>query len=226
MSPTFQTYLTRWQKRYGDALLTLLTCLLLLLMFVVAPLQAAGVGVVQDFGFVVVLVMMAVALVVSGSPAVFAVMLAALSLSAWGVVRRLNGVIDISLEAGAWLLFAGALGWVVVRAVFGPGRVNYHRIIGAILLYLLIALVFVALFAFAGLLIRNAFTGLNLEDSPALASNLIYFSFVTLTSTGYGDIVPIHPFARSLCNLETVIGQLYPATVLARLVTLQLAHKT
>ena len=49
-----------------------------------------------------------------------------------------------------------------------------------------------------------------------------YFSFATLTSTGYGDIVPIHPLARSLTNLECVFGQLYPATILARLVTLEL----
>jgi hypothetical protein len=48
-------------------------------------------------------------------------------------------------------------------------------------------------------------------------------SFVTLTSTGYGDIVPVHPLARSVCNIESVIGQLYPATLLARLVTLELS---
>jgi hypothetical protein len=64
-----------------------------------------------------------------------------------------------------------------------------------------------------------------MEDSPTLASSLVYFSFVTLTSTGYGDIVPVHPIARSLCNMETIIGQLYPATLLARLVTLELAHR-
>jgi hypothetical protein len=49
-------------------------------------------------------------------------------------------------------------------------------------------------------------------------SNLIYFSFVTLTTTGYGDIFPVHPIARSLCNLESIFGQLYPATLIARLV--------
>jgi hypothetical protein len=46
---------------------------------------------------------------------------------------------------------------------------------------------------------------------------------VTLTSTGYGDILPINPFARSLVNLESVIGQLFPATLLARLVAQSLA---
>ena len=54
---------------------------------------------------------------------------------------------------------------------------------------------------------------------------LLTSRFVTLTLTGYGDIIPVHPVARSLCNVETIIGQLYPATLLARLVTLELAHR-
>jgi hypothetical protein len=134
-------------------------------------------------------------------------------------------VVNIHLFAGAWLILGLTLAWIVARAVFGPGRVSYHRVVGAILLYLLIALTFATLFAFAGLFIADAFSGLAMEDTPALASSLIYFSFVTLTSTGYGDIIPVHPVARSLCNVETIIGQLYPATLLARLVTLELAHR-
>jgi Ion channel len=65
-----------------------------------------------------------------------------------------------------------------------------------------------------------------MQDNPALASSLIYFSFVTLTTTGYGDVFPLHPIGRSLCNLEAVIGQLYPATLLARLVTLEMAQRS
>jgi voltage-gated potassium channel Kch len=56
-------------------------------------------------------------------------------------------------------------------------------------------------------------------------ATLLYFSFNTLTTLGYGDIVPIHPLARSVANLEAVIGQLYPATLLARLVSLELEHR-
>ena len=56
-------------------------------------------------------------------------------------------------------------------------------------------------------------------------SNLVYFSFVTLTSVGYGDIVPLHPVVRGIANVEAIIGQLYPATLLARLVTLELEHR-
>ncbi len=54
---------------------------------------------------------------------------------------------------------------------------------------------------------------------------MLYFSLSTLTTTGFGDIVPIHPFVRSMANLEAVIGQLYPATLLARLVSLHVATK-
>ncbi|MFZ2198115.1 MAG: potassium channel family protein, partial [Thermodesulfovibrionales bacterium] len=49
-----------------------------------------------------------------------------------------------------------------------------------------------------------------------------YFSMVALTTTGFGDITPIHPLARSLVNFESFIGTLYPAILLARLVTLEL----
>jgi hypothetical protein len=88
--------------------------------------------------------------------------------------------------------------------------------------YLLIAVAFATLFVFIGLSIPGAIKGITFEDDRSLASAVFYMSFVTLTSTGYGDIVPVHPLARSLCNIESVIGQLYPATLLARLVTLEL----
>ena len=94
-----------------------------------------------------------------------------------------------------------------------------------VLALLLIAVTFATRFAFVGLLLTGAFSGLAMVDTPALASNLIYFSFVTLTSTGYGDIVPVHPIARSLCNVRDHHRPAFPATLLARLVTLELAHR-
>ena len=47
-----------------------------------------------------------------------------------------------------------------------------------------------------------------------------YFSLATITTTGYGDLAPVHPLARSLANLEAAFGMLFPATFLARLVAL------
>jgi voltage-gated potassium channel Kch len=55
---------------------------------------------------------------------------------------------------------------------------------------------------------------------------MLYFSLTTLTTTGYGDIVPVDPFARSLANLESLIGQFYLAITVARLVTLEMEHRS
>ncbi len=217
----------RLQQKYGDALLTSLTVQLLLMMFLIAPLRADGVVGMEALALVLIVGLTLNSLVLSGNLVTFVMMLVAFGMNVAAVVRRVDmpSIANIDLLAGGWLILTLTLGWIVVHAVFGPGRVNYHRVIGAILLYLLIALAFVPLFAFLGLVIPGAFRGLAMEDSPSLASSLVYFSFVTLTSTGYGDIVPVHPIARSLCNIETIIGQLYPATLLARLVTLELAHR-
>ena|SRR6516164_6638003 len=83
-----------------------------------------------------------------------------------------------------------------MRHVFRGGRVTYHRIIGAILLCLLIALAFETLFIAVGLALPDAFKGITFEDNSAIASSAFYLSLVTLTSTGYDDIVPVHPIAR------------------------------
>ncbi len=213
------------QERYSDPLLTALTIMLAILLFVVGPLQAAGIVAAHHFGIAFGLVLVAAVFIVSGSAVAVIAILAAVVLIVVATVLRLSqpSAIDIYLDAASWLITGVTLSIVVARAVFAPGKVTYHRVIGAVLLYLSIGLIFVALFCFVALRIPNAFTGLGpLRDNLAVAGNLIYFSFVTLTSVGYGDIVPLHPFARGLANVEAIIGQLYPATLLARLVTLQL----
>jgi hypothetical protein len=213
------------RSRYGDWLLTLQTALLTLMIFVIAPLQAEGIFAFQGFAIAGLLVVIGGALVISTNPIALALMCIAFVANVAVFVLRLippSWPYNLQLLASAWLIIAITLGTIVARAVFRTGRVTYHRIVGAVLLYLLVAVGFATLFAFVGLSIPDAFKGISFEDDAALASQLFYLSFTTLTSTGYGDIVPVHPLARSLCNIEAVIGQLYPATLLARLVTLQL----
>jgi hypothetical protein len=216
--------LGRLRERWSDPLLTALTVLLMLMLFVFAPLQAIGFKAFQVLGFVSALVIIGGVYLMSGSPLVVVALLAAFIMAGTAAVSRISApsVLDVYLLAGALLIMGVVLICVVARTVFSPGRVTHHRIIGAILVYLSIALTFVALYSIVGLLVPNAFSGMSFEDNPALASKVIYFSFVTLTSTGYGDVFPLHPVARSLCNLETIIGQLYPATLLARLVSLEI----
>ena len=58
-----------------------------------------------------------------------------------------------------------------------------------------------------------------------MQAKLLYFSFITLTSVGFGDIVPVHPVAQTLAMLEALIGQLFPAILLARLVSLEIESR-
>jgi Ion channel len=213
------------RRKYGDWLLSLLAALLALMIFVFAPLQAMGVYAFQGLAIAGLLMLIGGAIIISTNRLAIALMCIALVANIAVFVLRLSEPpwrYNLHLLAGAWLVIAITLGTIVARAVFGRGRVSHHRIIGAVLLYLLAAVGFAALFAFVGLSFPGAFKGFAFEDDAALASELFYLSFTTLTTTGYGDIVPVHPLARSLCNLEAVIGQLYPATLLARLVTLEL----
>jgi hypothetical protein len=219
--------IARLRDRWSDPLLTALTVLLFVMLFLIAPLQASGIFLFQAFELVFAIILIAGVFVMSGSRIAVVAMLAALVMATTGAVFRLTApsILDINLFAAAWLIMGTVMVWVVAPAVFGSGRVTYHHIMGAVRLYLTIADIFVALFTFVGSLVPKAFSGLAVQDSPALASNLIYFSFTTLTTTGYGDIFPVHPIARSLCNLEGIFGQLYPATLLARLVTLEIAGR-
>jgi hypothetical protein len=219
-----ESSLGRLRERWRDPLLTALTVLLMLMLFVFAPLQAVGIKVFQVLDFASALGIIGGVFLMSGSPAVAAAMLTALVMAATSAISRLSApsVLDVYLFAIALLIMGVTLAGVVARTVFAQGRVTHHRIIGAILVYLSTAVIFTALFTIIGLLVPSAFSGMTFDDNPALASKVIYFSFVTLTSTGYGDVFPVHPVARSLCNLETIIGQLYPATLLARLVSLEI----
>ena len=131
-----------------------------------------------------------------------------------------------SLDFAAALTLLVALTVVLSVAVFGPGRVTVHRILGAIAIYLNIAAAFALAFRMIDALGPGKFSvhlvGTGVGHAVA---DLVYFSFTTLTTTGFGDIVPIDPFARSLANVESVFGQLFPATLLARLITLEIEHR-
>lgn len=115
------------------------------------------------------------------------------------------------------------IGIVVGRAVLAPGAITTHRVLGAIVLYLNFGMIAAAIYRVIWDFDPTAFAGIASDAPPAQATGaLIYYSFVTLTTTGYGDIAPVNPFARGLANLEAIIGQLYPATLLARFVTMEL----
>jgi hypothetical protein len=116
-----------------------------------------------------------------------------------------------------------------MHRVFRDGPVTRHRVRGAIAAYLLIGITWTYIYMSIALLINGAFSFPSSTtvgpDGPELQSTLAYYSFVTLTTLGYGDVVPIHPVARMFAILEALVGMLYPATLLARLVSLEIMYR-
>jgi uncharacterized membrane protein len=90
MAATFETRVRKLQEQYSDPILTALTILLLILMFVVAPLQATGHIVFQAFGFLVALAIIVGAVFMSGSTAAFIAMLIAFGMNIAAAVHRLS----------------------------------------------------------------------------------------------------------------------------------------
>ncbi len=118
----------------------------------------------------------------------------------------------------AAILFNCVFVLVILVKTFQAGEITYHRIEGSIIAYLLMGLIFA--YAFQVVYLLDGATAFNNIEEPSL-KEFLYFSFTSLTTMGYGDISPVHPIARSLANLEALIGQLYPAILIARLVSME-----
>ena len=119
-----------------------------------------------------------------------------------------------------------ALGALFIARVTRDGRINIHRIVGACGTFLLLGLVFSQAYKLIALYVPHAFAILGKPTEPGdMDYRFIYYSFITLTSTGYGDITPLHPYTRSLAIFEAIVGQLYLAVLIARLVGLEMEYR-
>ena len=113
----------------------------------------------------------------------------------------------------------GILCSVVLRLVLRRGPITTNRIEGAIAVYLLLGLAWAHAYGLVALWHPGAFVG-AVDDDRGPGGWTYYYSFVTLTTMGYGDIMPLHSLARALAVLEALTGQLYLTIMLARLVSL------
>lgn len=212
----------------ADRALTMLVVLLTVDVFLLAPL-------VEMYGKNYLL-----------ADLVFTAVLVVGGLVIWGDLWITNifvatGIISIGLRtANIWLPDAdvrawdagfaifnfGVLTWLVLRRVFCPGKINLHRVLGAVAVYLLVGLMFSNVYRLIALDAPNAFLMLGQPASyDQIASHFTYFSFVALTTLGFGDITPVHPLAKSMTLLSSFIGTLYPAILIGRLVSQELLHK-
>jgi hypothetical protein len=129
----------------------------------------------------------------------------------------------------ASLFFMVILTIVILSKVFSDsGTVTMQRVLGAIAAYLLFGLTWAVLYGLLAQVLPGAFshTAAGAVYSADDRASITYFSFVTLTTVGYGDITPTHEITRMFAIMEALTGQLYPATLLARLVSLEVSHRS
>lgn len=198
---------------------SLLLLLDLVLMFVVVPAFGAG-DVRRDLLLLCQFGVAAVAVVLIAEAHWLRGAIAA-SFAVPVLTRLLPGLLPQAASLAMVLGFNLLVTAVTARAVFGAGEVNNHRIAGAVFIYLNIGVVFSLAFSALLLADPHAIGGVS-ERRSSRASELVHLSITTLTSIGGAPVEIRSPVGRSLADLEAVIGQLFPAILLSRLVGLTL----
>ena len=210
----------------GEWGLRVLLVLLVVDIFIVAPIAQGGTSVVQPVVHSIVLV--------SGI---------AIASRSRGIILALVGVLGVAGLVTHWtyhghptiglqradtalsLTFMAIITSVTLLQVVRAGRITVHRIEGAVAAYLLVAYAWALAYQLVALSDPSSFSFPAATIPQTVRFRLLYFSVTTLTSVSYGDITPLAPVARSLAALEGMIGQLFPVLLLARLVSMELSYR-
>jgi hypothetical protein len=149
------------------------------------------------------------------------------------VLSRSLGVDSaVPLAAGLRALFFGFLIIVILGDVFRRRDITFDAVMGASCALVLLGLAFGSTYVVLEWMVPGSFSipplPADIEQvfgPTANEFNLVYFSFVSMTTIGFGDILPVAPPAKSLAVLEGLLAQLYLATIIARLVGLEIASR-
>ncbi|NOR11911.1 MAG: hypothetical protein GQ545_01525 [Candidatus Aminicenantes bacterium] len=200
----------------------------ILAQFLLLPLFEKGMNIFIPFMFLLVVV--TVLFTLDLRKAVFRACLAVGSLST--ILYILARVLHVSpSEQANFVVFALCLDmlflsfviYVVLVRIFSEKKVTRDTIKGGISVYFLFG--YLCAYVYSLMLLLNP-EAISFSMPKVEFSNIIYFSFTTLTTLGYGDITPSTWMARNLTILESSIGQIFIAVLIARLVGQQLAHRS
>jgi Ion channel len=217
-----------WTRDEG---LTVLLGALLLMIFIVTPLAAAGVfrgyaAVAHDLWLAFTLMSGVFAIGWRRKTAQVVVLAAVLLFALRGLgFAGGAGALGLVVDAVLTIFLLSTLGLMVVWQIFREGPITRQRVQGSIVIYLLLGLIWAEAYTLAASLNPGSFAGTVPAGRNALSAHLTYFSFVTLTTVGYGDILPASLVTRSLANIEGLIGTLFPAILIARLVSMEIAAR-
>jgi voltage-gated potassium channel len=201
----------------------------ILLVFTISPLLVTfrhGVLVLNIIGAIVVL---AGAYTLSERKHLFtiAIVLSAISITATWLLVVFQEHWAVLFAHTCIIVLVAFFAVTILGYVLRSGRITADRIFAAICVYMLIGYGWAFTYALLEEVFPASFAGLaeiRPNDYNERVMQLRYFSFITLTTVGYGDVLPRSPAARTMAVLEAVMGQIYLAVLVARLVGLHIVH--
>jgi len=152
------------------------------------------------------------------------------------LLKILNMIVDatalVVVEHLLEIAFLGFTAAVLLRYLFRCSRVTTNVIFASLCVYLLLGVLWAFIYSLIVVVEPGAFAlqvdvdehGPVMRLSGKTTEYPLYYSFVTLTTLGYGDVVPIAPGARMFAVVEALVGQMYLTVLVARLVGLHIAQ--
>ncbi len=215
----------------ADAGLTVLLVSLTVVLFVIypfVPLSTAG-RLLVTVGLTAILISGSFSLGARSPLRLAVIGLAAVAFALHWLQHAAPGDALLASAYASTILFLALTAAGVLARVLRAGPATTHRIQGAVAVYLMMGLIWG--FAYGLLEIRHpgSFnlpgTAVEHREADTIMPDLSYFSFVTLTTLGYGDVTPKSASARTLATVEALVGQLYLVILIARLVSLRATEK-
>ena len=213
----------------GDRNRHLWLLILLLLIFIVQPIVAPfyyGPTILIVIGAAVLL---SATYAVSRRPSflIIGLCLSIFSIAMTSWLAAAPSHLLIMVTHGSLMVLIGFFAVAILSYVLGGGKVTWDKIYGAVCAYLLLGYAWTFAYSFIAEAETDAFVFLTSampHDIVGRVMQLRYFSFVTLATVGYGDIVPHTAAARTLALLEAILGQFYLVALVGRLVGLHIVH--
>jgi hypothetical protein len=141
------------------------------------------------------------------------------------LARAGTGIFFSYLSLCSYIIFLMLTISLAIRQVVRSGPINANRVIGVICIYLLLGLIWSLFYVLINMFIPDSFS-IQIGGSPfEQAQPFLYYSFVTLTTLGYGDISPLGETARAMSTIEAILGQFYIAILVAGAVATFIARK-
>ena len=112
---------------------------------------------------------------------------------------------------------------IAFKQVLFVGDIDTNKIVGSLTLYMLLGLIWATIYLLILVMDPQAFSGIDTGSWQEIFSRVAYYSFVTLTTLGYGDILPTNHIAEFFVYMEAIIGVFYMAIIVSSLISLRLA---